>query len=137
VRERVNRLIKEREPFRPFAPAVLSERTGEFFAAEADDMSPFMTTVAPVRPDRRDRLAAVTHEDGTARLQTVEAARAPELHAVLTALAAGGADPVVLNTSLNGAGDPIVASGEDALAFFLRHAVDALILEDLVIERPT
>jgi carbamoyltransferase len=55
---------------------------------------------------------------------------------VLTALAAGGADPVVLNTSLNGAGDPIVASGEDALAFFLRHAVDALILEDLVIERP-
>jgi carbamoyltransferase len=136
VRERVNRLIKEREPFRPFAPAVLSERTGEFFDGEADDMSPFMTTVAPVRADRRDRLAAVTHEDGTARLQTVEAARAPELHAVLTALAAGGADPVVLNTSLNGAGDPIVASGEDALAFFLRHAVDALILEDLVIERP-
>lgn len=136
VRDRVNRLIKERELFRPFAPAVLSERTAEFFTGEADDMSPFMTTVAGVRADMRDRLAAVTHEDGTARLQTVEAARAPELHAVLTALAAGGADPVVLNTSLNGAGDPVVASGEDALAFFLRHAVDALILEDLVIERP-
>ena len=135
VRERLNRLIKEREPFRPFAPAVLSERTGEFFAADPDLMSPFMTTLAPVLPAARDRLAAVTHEDGTARLQTVEAARAPELHALLTALAAGGEDPVVLNTSLNGAGEPIVASGEDALAFYLRHGVDALILEDLVIEK--
>ena len=99
-------------------------------------MTPFMTTVAPVRPDARDRLAAVTHEDGSARLQTVQAARAPELHAVLTALAALGEDPIVLNTSLNGAGEPIVASSEDALGFFLRHGVDALILEDLLIERP-
>jgi carbamoyltransferase len=132
----MNRLIKQREPFRPFAPAVLSERTAEFFAAEADDMSPFMTTVAPVLETMRERLAAVTHEDGSARLQTVEAARAPELHAVLTALAAAGEDPIALNTSLNGAGEPIVASSEDALAFFLRHNVDALILEDLLIERP-
>ncbi|HEY0134323.1 MAG TPA: carbamoyltransferase N-terminal domain-containing protein [Nannocystis sp.] len=136
TRDRLNRVIKQREPFRPFAPAILSERTADFFTAGADDMSPFMTTVAPVRPEARARLAAVTHEDGTARLQTVEAARAPELHAVLAALAAAGHDPVVLNTSLNGAGEPIVASGEDALAFLLRHAVDALIVEDLVIERP-
>ena len=136
IRERMNRIIKQREPFRPFAPAVLSEKTAEYFAAEADDMSPFMTTVAPVREAARERLAAVTHEDGSARLQTVEAARAPELHAVLTALAAAGEDPVALNTSLNGAGEPIVASSEDALAFFLRHGVDALMLEDLLIERP-
>jgi len=81
-------------------------------------------------------LAHLVREDGSARLQTVEAARAPELHAVLTALAAAGEDPVALNTSLNGAGEPIVASSEDALAFFLRHGVDALILEDLLIERP-
>lgn len=136
IRERMNRIIKQREPFRPFAPAVLSERTAEYFAADADDMSPFMTTVAPVLETARERLAAVTHEDGSARLQTVEAARAPELHAVLTALAAAGEDPVALNTSLNGAGEPIVASSEDALAFFLRHGVDALMLEDLLIERP-
>lgn len=136
VRERLNRLIKEREPFRPFAPAVLSERTADYFAADPDDMTPFMTTVAPVREDMRDRLGAVTHQDGTARLQTVEQARAPELHAVLTALAAAGEDPVVLNTSLNGAGEPIVAGAEDALAFWLRHGVDALIVGDLVIERP-
>ena len=135
TRDRLNKLIKEREPFRPFAPAVLSEKTAEFFAADPDDMSPFMTTVAPVRPELRDRLGAVTHEDGTARLQTVEADRAPELHAVLTHLAAQGHDPIVLNTSLNGAGEPIVASGEDALAFWLRHPVDALVIADLVIER--
>lgn len=136
TRERLNRLIKQREPFRPFAPAILSERTGEYFAAEADDMSPFMTTVAPVLAGRRECLAAVTHEDGSARLQTVEAARAPELHALLTALAAASEDPIALNTSLNGPGEPIVASSEDALGFFLRHGVDALILEDLLIERP-
>lgn len=136
IRERMNRLIKQREPFRPFAPAVLSEKTAEYFADGADDMTPFMTTVAPVLAATRERLAAVTHEDGSARLQTVEAARAPELHAVLTALAAAGEDPIALNTSLNGAGEPIVASSEDALAFFLRHGVDALMLEDLLIERP-
>lgn len=135
TRDRLNKLIKEREPFRPFAPAVLSERTADYFAGQPDDMSPFMTTVAPVRPEARGQLGAVTHEDGTARLQTVEAARAPELHAVLTHLAAAGHDPVVLNTSLNGAGEPIVASGEDALAFWLRHPVDALVIDDLVIER--
>lgn len=135
TRDRLNKLIKEREPFRPFAPAVLSERTSELFGGEADDMSPFMTTVLPVREDARGRLGAVTHEDGTARLQTVEADRAPELHAVLTALARLGRDPVVLNTSLNGAGDPIVASAEDALAFWLRHHVDVMIVGDLLLER--
>jgi carbamoyltransferase len=137
TRDRINRLIKQREPFRPFAPAVLAERVEQWFAGPADEMTPFMTTVLPVRDDRRDRLEAVTHEDGSARVQTVAAARAPELHAVLAALAAGGHDPVVLNTSLNGPGEPIVAAAEDALGFFIRHAVDALVIEELVIERPT
>ena len=135
IRERLNRAIKEREPFRPFAPAVLAEATSEYFAAAPDDMTPFMTTVAPARTGRLERLGAVVHEDGSARLQTVEHARAPELWAVLRALADGGADPVVLNTSLNGAGEPIVASAEDALAFWLRHGVDAMILGDLLLER--
>ena len=138
IRERINRLIKQREVFRPFAPAVLSENTSEFFAADPDDMSPFMTTVAPVREDMnggRARLSAIVHEDGSARLQTVTPDSAPELHDVLTSLAAGGLDPVVLNTSLNGPGEPIVASSEDALAFWLRHGIDALVVEDLVIER--
>jgi carbamoyltransferase len=135
-RERINRLIKQREPFRPFAPAVLEERASELFAGSANDMTPFMTTVLPVHDEGRASLGAVTHEDGSARVQTVNQARAPELHAVLAALAAGGRAPVVLNTSLNGPGEPIVGGCEDALGFFLRHAVDAMILADMLIERP-
>jgi carbamoyltransferase len=137
TRERINRLIKQREPFRPFAPAVLEQRVGDFFEGQANDMTPFMTTVLPARPDRSDALGAVTHEDGSARVQTVAQDRAPELHAILSALEAGGHPPVVLNTSLNGPGEPIVGCSEDALAFFLRHAVDAVVIEDLVIERPS
>jgi carbamoyltransferase len=136
TRDRLNRLIKQREPFRPFAPAVLAERAEQFFTLAPDDMSPFMATVAPVLADAHARLAAVVHEDGTARLQTVEAARAPELHAVLAALVDRGEDPIVLNTSLNGPGEPIVARSEDAIAFWLRHGIDALVIDDLVIERP-
>jgi carbamoyltransferase len=135
TRERINRLIKQREPFRPFAPALLASHTGHFFDAEADDMTPYMTTVAPVRAERAEQIAAVVHEDGTARLQTVTRERAPELCAVLERLAADGADPIVLNTSLNGPGEPIVAGGEDALAFWLRHGIDAMVIEDLVLER--
>jgi carbamoyltransferase len=135
-RERINRLIKQREMFRPFAPAVLEERVAELFVGTANDMTPFMTTVLPVRDECRASLGAVTHEDGSARVQTVAQARAPELHAVLSALAAAGHAPVVLNTSLNGPGEPIVGGSEDALGFFLRHAVDAMILDDMLIERP-
>ena len=90
---------------------------------------------APVRAERAEQIAAVVHEDGTARLQTVTRERAPELCAVLERLAADGADPIVLNTSLNGPGEPIVAGGEDALAFWLRHGIDAMVIEDLVLER--
>lgn len=135
-RERINRLIKQRELFRPFAPAVLASRCADYFAGEPDDMTPFMTTVAPVRAELGDRLRAVTHEDGSARVQTVTPASSPELHAVLEQLAVAGHDPVVLNTSLNGPGEPIVAGSEDAIAFWLRHGVDAMIIEDLLIERP-
>jgi carbamoyltransferase len=136
-RERINRLIKQRELFRPFAPAVLDERVTELFAGTANDMTPYMTTVLPVREECRSSLGAVTHEDKSARVQTVEQARAPELHAVLSALAAMGHAPVALNTSLNGPGEPIVGGSEDALGFFLRHAVDAMILDDMLIERPS
>ncbi|KIG12030.1 Nodulation protein nolO [Enhygromyxa salina] len=137
TRERINRLIKQREPFRPFAPAVLEPRVAAYFDGQANDMTPFMTTVLPARPDHSDALGAVTHEDGSSRAQTVSVGSAPELHALLTALERGGHAPLVLNTSLNGPGEPIVASSEDALGFFLRHAVDAMIIEDLVIERPS
>ena len=135
VRERLNRVIKRREPFRPFAPAVLAERAGELFDEAPNDMTPFMTTVCPVRESARGRLAAVTHVDGTARLQTVTGASAPFLHAVLAEVAKMTDTPVVLNTSLNGPGEPIVASATDALGFFMAHPADVMILGDLMLER--
>jgi carbamoyltransferase len=135
VRERLNRVIKRREPFRPFAPAVCSARATELFDDAPNDMTPFMTTVCPVREAARDRLAAVTHVDGTARLQTVTPESAAFLDAVLAYVTKMTDTPVVLNTSLNGPGEPIVASATDALAFFTAHPVDVLVMGDLVLER--
>jgi len=135
VRDRLNRAVKRREPFRPFAPAALAERAGAWFEGAPDDMTPFMTTVSTVRPEARASLAAVTHVDGTARLQTVTRASAPALFHVLGALEGKGARPVVLNTSLNGPGEPIALGAADAVAFFAAHPVDALVAGDVVLRR--
>ena len=134
-RERLNRAIKRREPFRPFAPAVLAERAAEYFEGAPDHMTPFMTTVCPIASAHRDTLAAVRHVDGTARVQTVTASAAPQLHAILHALAARTGVPIVLNTSFNGAGEPIVGSETDALAFLLSHPIDGLVIDDLLITK--
>ncbi|HEX4422319.1 MAG TPA: carbamoyltransferase N-terminal domain-containing protein [Kofleriaceae bacterium] len=136
-RERLNRAIKRREPFRPFAPAVLADRAAEYFVgADADgDLTPFMTTVCPIHDRHRDRLAAVRHVDGSARVQTVTSASAPELAAVLAALDRTIGMPIALNTSLNGAGEPIIGNGTDALGFLLGHPIDGLVVGDLVITR--
>jgi carbamoyltransferase len=135
MRDRINRAIKRREPFRPFAPAVLATRASEWFDDADNDMTPFMTTVCNVVEARRPELAAVTHVDGTARLQTVTATSAPDLHGILCALEAVGHAPIVLNTSLNGPGEPIVASASDALCFFASHAVDALVVGNTLLRR--
>jgi len=134
-RERLNRAIKRREPFRPFAPAVLREHAARFFVGADSDMTPFMTTVCPVAEPYRDRLAAVRHVDDSARVQLVTEGSAPELAAVLTALDRTIGMPIALNTSLNGAGEPIVANEIDALGFLMSHPIDALVVGDLVITR--
>ena len=133
MRERLNRAIKRREPFRPFAPAVLAEVASTYFEGEPDAMTPFMTTVRRVRPEAR--LSAVTHVDGTARLQTVTEAGSPALFAILTELGRLTGTPIALNTSLNGAREPIAASAADVVAFFASHGVDALLAGDILIER--
>jgi carbamoyltransferase len=136
VRERINRVIKRREPFRPFAPSVLLERASDYFHGAPNDMTPFMVTVCDVKSDAKEKLGAITHVDGTARVQTVTTQGAPLLAGILEELQSRGRLPVVLNTSLNGAGEPIVGSGEDALAFFDSHPVDAMLLgEDLWLTR--
>jgi carbamoyltransferase len=98
-------------------------------------MTPFMTTVRGIRPGREGALGAVRHVDGSARLQTVTEGSAPTLHRVLQEVERHTGVPAVLNTSLNGPGEPIVAGAADALGFFLAHPVDALLLGDLLFER--
>ncbi len=135
MRERLNRVIKKREPFRPFAPAVVAEQAGQWFLDHDNDMTPFMTTVARVAEARAGDLGAVTHVDGTARVQTVSPVSSPDCHQLLLALGKASGVPIALNTSLNGAGEPIVASEADALGFFMSHPVDAMVVEDLMFER--
>ena len=136
TRDRINRVIKRREPFRPFAPAVLHEHVETFFDTPPNDMTPFMTTVAPIRSEHERALGAVRHVDGTGRLQSVTPASAPELHRLLEQLHRQTGVPVLLNTSFNGAGEPIVASELDAIATYATHRLDALLVEDLLLTRP-
>src|SRR5207302_9615402 len=109
MRERLNRSIKHREEFRPFAPAVPIEAADRYFELPPGGarLGRFMSGVFPVRPEWRGRLAAVTHVDGTARVQTVERAMAPRLHALLEAYGRRAGMPVLLNTSFSVAGEPI------------------------------
>lgn len=134
VKERLNRVIKRREPFRPFAPAVLEAEAARFFEPFAERLAPFMVTVAGVKPEARPSLEAITHVDGTARLQTVSPHS--RFGALIEAVGRRTGTPVVLNTSLNGKGDPIVASVADAFAFFLGHPADALVVDDVLIRKP-
>lgn len=135
TRERLNRVVKRREPFRPFAPAVLAHRAADYFEGAPNEMTRFMTTVCNVCSARASSLGAVTHVDGTARVQTVDSESAPDLDAILRAFEARTGVPVLLNTSLNGAGEPIVSTATDAVAFFLAHPVDAMIVGDVVLDR--
>jgi carbamoyltransferase len=136
TRERINRLIKQREPFRPFAPSVLAERASDFFEDAPSQLTRFMTGVCEVRPQQRENLAAVTHVDGSARVQTLEAGRSAFAD-VLTELERVTGVPMALNTSLNGPGEPIVAHANDALAFLCAHAIDGLLIEDCLFRRPS
>ncbi len=105
MKERLNARVKHREAFRPFAPSVLEEATGEVFASSHP--SPFMAHVYPVRPEWQARIPAVTHVDGTGRLQTVSAATHPRYHRLIAAFRDRTGVPVVLNTSFND-DEPIV-----------------------------
>jgi carbamoyltransferase len=124
VRDHLNEQVKFREWFRPYAPIVPVERASEFF--DIRQPSPYMLIVARVR--QPDRVPAITHVDGTARLQTLDRATNPVLHDVLTAFDARTGCPVLLNTSFNVAGQPIVETPEDALAAFAGMRLDYLVM---------
>ncbi len=125
IKDVINRKIKHREPFRPFAPAVLLERAAEFFHVAQPD--PFMTLAPRVREDKRHLIPAAVHVDGTGRIQTVERAANPRYHGLIAAFAALTGVPVLLNTSFNQQ-EPIVASPEEAISCYLRTGMDVLVL---------
>ncbi|MBI3791553.1 MAG: carbamoyltransferase [Gemmatimonadetes bacterium] len=133
MKEILNARIKRREWFRPFAPAVLAERQGELF--DSAHPSPFMLHVHHVRPEWRERLAAVTHVDGTGRLQTVTRDASPDYYDLIARFEARTGLPVVLNTSFN-ENEPIVCRPEEAIECFLRTRMDVLAIGDFVIRKP-
>jgi carbamoyltransferase len=129
MRDELNRRIKYREEFRPFAPAVPAEHARRYFDLPpgGERLARFMSGVFPVRPEWRERLAAVTHVDGTARVQVVERKTAPLFHALLEAYGARSGIPVLLNTSFNLAGEPIVNRAVEGYSTFRRSGIDLLV----------
>ncbi len=152
----MNLKIKYRESFRPFAPAVLDDQASKYFDIEPGIESPYMLLVADVRPELRvdddrdhergadlrtwvnevrSRIPAVTHVDYSARLQTVARDTSPEFHAIIEAFDRLTGCPVVINTSFNVRGEPIVCTPEDAYRCFMRTEMDTLVLEDCILRK--
>ena len=129
MRDRLNRDIKYREEFRPFAPVVPVEAAETYFELPPGGarLARFMSGVFPVRPEWRARLAAVTHVDGSARLQALERSMAPRLHALLEAYGRRTGIPVLLNTSFNLSGEPIVTRALEGYSSFRRCGIDLLV----------
>jgi carbamoyltransferase len=131
--ETLNREIKFREAFRPYAPSVIEERQTEYF--ELDRPSPYMLQVAPVHPGKREEIPAVTHVDGTARVQTVSRSGDPLYHRLIQRFGELSGVPLLLNTSMNRAGEPMVESPVDALRLFKGTRLDALALGRFIFEK--
>lgn len=151
----MNLKIKFRESFRPFAPCVLAERCADYFELDAGRESPYMLLVAPVREDRRvplngeaagasglellrvrrSEVQAITHVDYSARIQTVDAGRRPRLHKIMSRFEAKTGCPVVINTSFNVRGEPIVCTPRDAYRCFMGTNMDVLVLENFVLHK--
>jgi len=137
MRDRLNRDVKHREEFRPFAPVVTAEAADRYFELPAGGarLARFMSGVFPVRPEWRTKLAAVTHVDGSARVQVLERSMAPRLHALLEAYGRRSGMPVLLNTSFNVAGEPIVNAALEGYSTFRRCGIDALVAGPAVVTK--
>ncbi|PXY40803.1 transferase [Flavobacterium cheongpyeongense] len=133
IKDHINLDIKFREDFRPFAPAVLKEKADKYFVQGRN--SPYMILVDKTKPEYLEKLKNVTHRDGSARVQTVEESWNPKFVKLLTAFYAQSRIAVVLNTSLNKKGMPIVETPQEALHLFEMTALDILVLENYVLEK--
>lgn len=137
MRAHLNAVVKQREEFRPFAPAVLAEEAGEYFEIEPGEEGRYrhMLVVARVRDKYRDELPSITHVDGSARVQVVEQDLAPRFHALIRRFGDDHGTPVVLNTSFNLRGQPIVRTPQEAVDTYARSALDALAIGDWLVRR--
>jgi carbamoyltransferase len=133
MKEKLNKRVKHRQAFRPFAPVVLAERAREIF--EGDRESPFMLLAERVRPEWRDKIPAVVHVDGTARVQTIRQDHNERLYRLLKEFDAITGVPVLLNTSFNVKGEPIVETPKDAIHCFLTTGIDYLVLHDVLMAK--
>jgi len=132
MKQILNRKIKRRESFRPFAPSVAREAVGEWFETDYD--VPFMLQVFQIRPEKTSLIPAVTHVNGSGRLQTVTEAQNPRYYRLIRAFERQTGVPLVLNTSFN-ENEPVVCNPDEALDCFVRTKMDVLVLGDLVLER--
>jgi len=133
TRDLINSRVKFRESFRPFAPAIMEEHTADYFELECP--SPYMQLVAPVRPEKRSSIPAVTHIDGSARIQTVNPTNNPRFYRLLKEFQKHTGCPILLNTSFNVRGEPIVESPLQAYKCFTRTGLDGLVLENFYLEK--
>ena len=137
AKEALNARVKHREPFRPFAPAVLAEEANVWFEIDApDELTDYMLDVCPFRESvDPEMVPAVRHRDGTGRLQTVHASRQPRFHQLIAAFRERSGVPMLVNTSLNVMGEPIVETPADALWLLMFTGIDALLIENVLVQR--
>jgi len=135
MRDRLNAMVKLREAFRPFAPAVTVEQVHRWFDVPAGTELPYMIVTVDVREAYREDLPAITHVNGTARVQTVHRSNNWEFHTLLRAVGRISGREMLVNTSFNVKGQPIVNTPLEAIETYLRTGIDALFLENTLIER--
>ncbi len=135
MRDRINAMVKMREAFRPFAPAVTVEQAHQWFEVAPRTELPYMIMTVDVRERYRAELPAITHVNGSARVQTVSRRDNREFHALLTAVGQATGREMVLNTSFNVKGQPIVNTPDEAIDTFLRTGIDCLFMENILVRR--
>ncbi|TQV88908.1 carbamoyltransferase family protein [Aliikangiella coralliicola] len=133
MKAKINAEVKYREPYRPFAPSVINERKNEFFDLTVD--APFMLKVCNVLEDKKEVIPAVTHVDGTARVQTVHKETNPRYYSLIEKLGAITGVPIVLNTSFNIMGEPVVENPNDAIKCFFTTGLDTLVIGSFIIKK--
>jgi carbamoyltransferase len=135
MKDLVNRVIKYREGFRPFAPSILEERVAEYFECDKNARVPFMERVFMIRKDKQSEIPAVTHVDGSGRLQTVSKKHSPRYYQLIKEFEKLTGTPVVMNTSFNLKGEPVVMTPTDAIRTFNSSGLDALVLGDYLLTK--